>query len=341
VPDEALREFVASRVLSLPLSAPGPGLWTPDGVLQLSGPDGRLIIVEVVDQVSRPLVQDKWRQVRAYAEPRGAIPVLMVPRLTPAIRELADADGINWVDYSGNAHIEAAPVFIHVEGRTGGMAEPRPSVNPFSGRSLNLVRVLLDDPGRPWQQKQLVARSRLSQPRASKVLGALEERALVERDQENRYRVRDADGLLDAWAAAYDYRRNEIVPVHVSGDGMELARAIADRFEAADIIHWFTGLPAAWAYERFARFRLVSVYVSHDPVIVRDQLELREAERGANVHLIAARDQRYEIGHRVVDGLRCVHPTQVYVDLLGLPERAAEAADELRRHVFTDFANER
>ena len=31
-----------------------------------------------------------------------------------------------------------------------------------------------------------------------------------------------------------------------------------------------------------------------------------------------------------VDGVRCVHPLQVYLDLAGHPERAAEAADELR-----------
>ena len=35
------------------------------------------------------------------------------------------------------------------------------------------------------------------------------------------------------------------------------------------------------------------------------------------------------------DGLRCVHPVQVYMDLKGHPERAAEAAQHLR----TQFMN--
>jgi len=35
------------------------------------------------------------------------------------------------------------------------------------------------------------------------------------------------------------------------------------------------------------------------------------------------------------DGIRCVHPAQVYVDLKDHPERAAEAADRLRAELLT------
>jgi hypothetical protein len=136
--------------------------------------------------------------------------------------------------------------------------------------------------------------------------------------------------MLDAWADAHRYERQRIVPAHLSGVGIELARDLHDRLAGARIAHWFTGLPAAWAYDRFARFRLVSVYVDGDPEHLRGIVRLRETRRGANVHLIGNGGQRLDIGAARPDRLPCAHPAQVYVDLLGLPERAREAAEHLR-----------
>ena len=57
---------------------------------------------------------------------------------------------------------------------------------------------------------------------------------------------------------------------------------------------------------------------------------MRPNARGANVQLVGPDDQGVFDGRRSEDGLPCVAPVQVYLDLLSLPERAAEAADELR-----------
>lgn len=117
--------------------------------------------------------------------------------------------------------------------------------------------------------------------------------------------------------------------MHVSPDaeeGVELARTLQDKLRAADVTHWFTGLPAAWAHDQFAAFRLVSVFVDGDPDRVARDLGLRTSTRGATIHLMASAGQKLEIGQADPAGLRCAHPTQVYLDLLGLPERAEEAA---------------
>jgi hypothetical protein len=37
-------------------------------------------------------------------------------------------------------------------------------------------------------------------------------------------------------------------------------------------------------------------------------------------------------GARVVEGVPCAHPVQVYVDLKDQPERATEAADHLKQN---------
>jgi hypothetical protein len=40
------------------------------------------------------------------------------------------------------------------------------------------------------------------------------------------------------------------------------------------------------------------------------------------------------MGQRTLDGIACAHPLQVYLDLKAQPERASDAAADLRPHLF-------
>jgi len=62
-----------------------------------------------------------------------------------------------------------------------------------------------------------------------------------------------------------------------------------------------------------------------------DGLGFREEERGSNVWLVLPRDEDVFRGAGLRDGLRRVSAVQVYLDLKAQPERAEEAAEELRR----------
>lgn len=301
-----------------------------DGLIHLRGSRDAVIVAEIIARPSAPAVAAAWDRLRPQAEAQGAVPVLVIPWATASIAERARLEAINWVDLAGNASVVAPGLRVHIEGKKRTKA-PRlaPAVDPFARRSANLVRLLFVEPERAWRQKELVELSGLSQPRASKVLSALQEMSLVRREDGGSVHLLDPSALLDAWADIYSYRRQEILPAHMSGDGIELARSLQDKLRAADVTHWFTGLPAAWAYDQFAAFRLVSVFVDGDPDVIARDLGLRTSTRGANIHLIASREQKLEVGQADPDGLRCVHPTQVYLDLLGLPERAREAAEHL------------
>lgn len=302
----------------------------PHDLIELRSPTWPPLFAADVPRLSRPLLLDAWQRVRARARRSGAIAVLVVPSLPETLRQLAEHERINWVDLAGNARVADHKLLVLVEGRRRRVARRGGGTDPFAPRSANVVRQLLADPRRTWRQKELVERTGVSQPQTSKVLAALRELALVGDRDGGRIGLDDAEGLLDAWADAHRYDRQQIVPAHLSGVGMELARDLDDRLRQARIGHWFTGLPAAWAYDRFARFRLVSVFVEDDPERTRRRAGLRDAPRGANVHLIGTAGQRVDIGSTRPDGLPCAHPAQVYVDLLGLPERAREAAERLR-----------
>ena len=289
---------------------------TADALLELAiRPDGPTIVATSVDRPTAATLRETWHRLRALD--RDVIPVVVVPHLPNSARDIVEEDRINWVDLAGNAHIAAPQLLVHIEGRRPSRVRLTTGVDPFAGRSANVVRQLLVEPERIWRQRELVDATAISQPQASKVLAALQDMALV-RKAEDGFRVVDRAGLLDAWADAYRYGRNDIVPVHLNGEGIGLARTLHERLRAADVQHWFTGLPAAWAYDGFARFRLVSVFVDADPDLVRRDADLHATGRGANVHLIARGDQRVEAGQAEAEAIPCVHPVQVYVDLLGL-----------------------
>ncbi|MGH2945153.1 MAG: type IV toxin-antitoxin system AbiEi family antitoxin [Solirubrobacteraceae bacterium] len=299
-----------------------------DLVIEL--PDGRRWVAEVKSSARSADVATAARQARAYAR-EGELPVVVVPYMGAAGARAAAAEGVGWVDLSGNARLRDGDLFVRVEGRPNRYpSRGRPS-SPFAPASARVTRHLLQDPERSWRQAELSKATGLDDGRVSKLVARLDELELLERDGA-LLRPRDPDALLDAWAADYNFDGHDIVACHLTapGGGVELAREIADGLVEAKIPHALTGLPAAWMLDKFAQFRLLSVFVGEDPRRVADLLGARAEPRGANVQLIGPNDRGVFVGAEDVDGVRVVAPVQAYLDLLALPERAREAAEHLR-----------
>lgn len=280
---------------------------------------------------SRPGQVDRAaQQLKAFGG-ADAIPVLVVPYMSKAGAETAARAGLNWIDLSGNASIHDKGLRVWVQGKPNELrAAGRPS-SPFAPKSARVSRTLLLEPKRWWRQKDLVIATQLDDGNVSRVVRRLDEEALLER-RDKELRPRNPDLLLDAWGQEYRFDRHDAIAGHISGSGIEVARTLAENLTKRQIDHAFTGLPAAWAIDRFARFRLSAVYVDGDPRDVVEQLGIRQGSKGANVQILGPDDAGVFVGEQTCDGLRCVSTVQVYLDLLNLPERAAEAAQHLRDH---------
>jgi hypothetical protein len=258
-----------------------------------------------------------------------AIPLLVVPYMTPAGAKAAADRRLNWIDLSGNASLRDNDLYVWVQGHPNQFGARGRPASPFAPKSSRVARALLIEPARWWRQKDLAEHTDLDPGRVSRVVHRLDDDRLLERDSA-RLRPRDPDLLLDAWADDYRFDRHDIIIGHLTGSGAELARELNASLDAGAVDHAFTGLPAAWALDPFARFRLVSVYVAGDPRAAADGVGLRRNERGANVQIIGPDDRGVFDGQRTVENLPCVAPVQVYLDLGHLPERAPEAAEHLR-----------
>lgn len=333
---EALRKLpqILEELLDRPLGASiarevqVEGVARADAVAEI---DGQTWVFEIKSSSRPGTVAAAKEQLADAAEASGAtMAILVVPYMTAAGGKTASELHLNWIDLSGNASIRAGEDFyIHVRGNANRSAQRGRPSSPFAPKSARITRELLIDPKRWWRQKDLAVVTELDDGHVSRTVRRLREERLLD---ESGLAVRPLDPflLLDAWDDEYRFDRHDFVLGHASGSGIELARDVANRLREEEVKHAFTGLPAAWLLSHFAQFRLNSVYVDGDPREVADRIGLRVEGRGANVQLLAPDDVGVFKGERELDRITLVSPAQVYVDLRHLPERAPEAAGELR-----------
>ncbi len=308
-----------------------------EGIDAVADARGRRWIFQVKSSARPGVVASAAEQLATVAHP-DALAVLVVPFMTPAGAKAAADRGLRWLDLSGNAHIRDDDLYVWVQGRPNQfVARGRPS-SPFAPKSSRITRSMLLEPERWRRQKELAEVTDLDDGHVSRIVRRLADDQLLE-IRDSAVRPRDPSLLLDAWHDDYRFDRHDVVVGHASGAGIELARKLHDRLHNAQIDHAFTGLPAAWLLNPFVRFRLNSVYVRGDPRDAAEQVGLRRNEGGANVQIIGPDDQGVFAGQRAVEEMPCVATVQVYLDLGHLPERADEAAADLREHGLWDGAS--
>ena len=268
--------------------------------------------------------------------PAGAIPLLVVPYMGETGQQLCSQARTSWLDLSGNADIVGPRLRIRVLGQPNRFKRPGRPTSPFAPRSARLARALLLDRERSFTQGELVELTGLSRSYLSRLLSRYEEAGLVERRAEGRgwlYACPNPAGLLEAWRADYDFTEHTILRGHVAArTGLELTRQLVGGLAAAGVDHAATGLPAAWLWAPFAAFRTATIYLRDwPPAQLLERLGFHEGDRGSNTWLVVPSDVGVFEGGEELDGVLCVSAVQVYLDLKGHAERAAEAAEELRR----------
>ena len=261
------------------------------------------------------------------------IPLVAVPYMGPKARAWATERGLLWVDLSGNADVRADGLCIVVSGEPNRYASPGRPSNPFTPAYSRVSRALLVDADRWWKQAEIAEDVSLPPGTVSKAVQRLASLELIERNPDGAVRSRVPSVLLDSWAQRYRFSGHAVRRYHtVSRSGPEALEVLADRFTKSDITWAATGMSAAWHLTRFADFRINTFFVTTHP---RDPsaLGLRPVERGENIWLAVPKDDGVWYGHSE-QGLWCAHPVQVYLDLLGHPERADDAARELRAQLL-------
>lgn len=325
-----------SKVRVRPAQRLGPGKEEVDLVLDAS--PHRFVVEYKADGTAAP-ISAAARVVRAFVGRLGkkAIPMVVAPFMGEVGRLLCAETGVNWMDLSGNASIEAPGLRIHIQGHPNQFKRPGRPGSLFAPKSSRIAHWLLLHPERAFAQRELSQAVGLGEGFVSRIVRGLEEQELIVRESGGAVRIRDYDALLGAWREAYDFSKHTIVRGHIAARSSdEILRRLGEHFDSAELQHAVTGLAGAWLCTHFAGFRLVVFYVAQNPdPSVFQRIGFHEEQRGENVWLVVPNDAGVFLGSSRRDGLMCVDPLQLYLDLKNHPERSAEAAEHLRKAMLT------
>jgi hypothetical protein len=304
----------------------------PDFLVKASGYN---FIVECKSTAARAPLLMALQQISEIKDSfkKDAIPLIVVPYMGKSGMDFCRDHDLSWIDLSGNAHIKAPRLLVHVEGRKNRFKKVGRPANVFAPKSARIVRQLLIMPKKGYNQRELSQITGLDEGHTSRIVRRLEEHNLIDRDDQGTLRPTDPDQLLDAWLETYDFSKHQIIKGHIAArSGVELLKLISDTLAGQQMDYAATGLAAAWQYAQFAMFRLATFFIADPPgKNIFDLLHFREDDRGANTWLVVPNDKGVFHGSSARADIVCVHPVQIYLDLEGHPERAKEAASMVRQ----------
>ena len=312
--------------------------YRPDAVLRA---DSFVFVVEWKSVATAASIDSALRHVSRYAEElqrsghvaETVIPMVAVPFMGDVGRERCAECDVAWMDLSGNARIVAPGLRILIEGKPNRYKRRGRPSTAFAPKSSRIARWLLMHPDEPLTQRELARATGTDEGYTSRVVGKLLDEELIVRTDSGAVRPRDPVLLLDAWREVYDFTKHHVVRGHVAArSGEAILRQLAVSLDRASVPYAATGLAAAWSLGRFAAFRTATVYLQRElsPDLV-EEMSFQEDARGANVWLAVPNDVGVFHGSTTTrDGIVCVHPVQAYLDLHAHPERAEDAARELR-----------
>lgn len=267
----------------------------------------------------------------------SAIPLVAVPFMGEVGRKLCKEADVSWIDLSGNADIYAPNLRILITGRPNRFKSPGRPSNPFASKSSRIARWFLMHPNRAMSQRKLALKTDMDEGFTSRIISRLEEERLIDRKKDGTLQVLDPNILLDSWREVYDFNQHLILKGHITErSSSEVLKKLSDMLVKTKMPHAATGLCAAWLLNKYATFRIVTFYIkSHPSRDLLKKIGFREGSSGANVWIVMPKDEGVFHGSNILEGINCVHPVQVYLDLFGHPERAIEAAENIRHEILT------
>lgn len=254
------------------------------------------------------------KRVRALA-PNVKI-LVVAPWLSARTRELLAAEGMSYVDLTGNAlvRLENPALFIQTRGADRDPAPaPRGKARVRGPRAGRLIRTLVDVRP-PYGVRELAQATGLAPGYVSRLLDALDEDALAERSKRGRVQSVDVAGLLRRWAESYDvFSSNDAATFLAARGAAQALLPLADLPDAAQTA--VTGSFAAVRLAPVAGPALLCVYCENVNALA-EGLDLIPTDEGANTVLLRPFDPVVWQRTDRQDGIRYVAPSQAAIDCL-------------------------
>lgn len=326
------------------------GQSTVDALLMLRQPDGLPLMMAIeakkavyprdVRLAAYKLLQ--YRQSYGHDVELCLIAEMLSPNSRNALREA----GINYFDSSGTLYFHHRPWVVDIERKPKAHGPRRPA-KLFSGAREQVVHALLhhhlmSGPAEFISGAELAVLAETSTYTVSLTMQELERQDFVETKGSGpaqRRRLRDADGLLDAWAADWVHRREVVSRWYAYSPSGAPVDHLLQRLGNRQLEGWaLTGAAAANALvHRLTNVTRVEVIVPLGQAEhLAEELILKPADQGANILFIerAGAALMFLDEHPERPGSRFASPYIQYLDLLNGYGRNKELAEEYRHRVL-------
>lgn len=312
--------------------APGP----QDAILTISsGTAGAATFAIEAKNATRVSAADAVNQLDAASQANPRQLMFITEYMNPPLRRECESRGLSYLDTTGWAYVvsDNPPILIRLEGAS---RPPSPRGNaptaringPAAGRT---VRRLLElDP--PLGIRQLAELSSSSPGAVSKLMPTLVDAGAIERSTEGTIVHIRRRSLLERWTADYSFlNSNSLVLDYLAPRGLPY---VLDRLRDRNDL-CVTGSAAARTYlppdiTSVLPLSLLTVYGKDIPAIANSLGLVRTSRETSNVLMTVPRDPLLlEQLTQSAAGFRVAPLGQVLADLLTLPGRMAQEAEQL------------
>jgi hypothetical protein len=289
--------------------------------------DGRRFVFEVEFKLN-PAARD----VELLAKQRQQRPLLLIAtNISPTLARLCREKGVNYADLNGRLWLRTKGLLVEREAKNQRFRSSITLPDAFSVKSSRLVRTLLSQRGREWSHKELVKRTGLSKGLVSRLTRHLVEQGLLAQE-ERALKVKQWDGLLDAWAAQDDWQKRTTLHQYslLESDLEAIARRLLNTFPAGESLvftQWF----AANLRHPYTIAPVVSAYVTSFPEErIERELGARRVTDGGTLWLVATKDDGVFRETQRVGEFTLACDAQIYLDLVRAGLRGPDQAQALR-----------
>jgi DNA-binding Lrp family transcriptional regulator len=317
--------------------------WRPDFAARVSYKKLQFkLIGEIISQQSSSIFKAKLSLLKSHAaKVEGLVPFVVARYLSPDRRKQCQAEGVCFLDLSGNIFLEFDGLHVERTGYPNLFPEKRRGRSPFSDKASLILRAALSNPKKVWGVRELAQSVGLDPGFVSRTAQELEKRNYISRI-DSKIKLHEPKSLLEDWVREYDYKRNQEVRYFCLAKGPEeiIEKLVAARLP--DDLPYALGLHAgASLIAPYSVYNEVHIYAKNKGVINRflEKMKLSEAGEGANIiFLLPYYRHSVFYGKQRIRDVWVVSDLQLYLDLHNYPIRGLEQAEHLYekrlRHVL-------
>jgi len=306
-----------------------------DFTFQVTGPSvKRFLVIEVKTRGEPRQAREAVNQLLRYQlQAEGAYGVLVAPYISLRAAEICKAEGIGYLDLSGNCRLSFDGVFIEREGKPNKFAEKRDLRTLYSPKATRVLRVLFSDPARFWKVEKVAGTADVSLGLVSNVKKLLRDREWL-REEKRGFALRRPLELLKEWSENYSFRQNEAKDYYSLKSPGEIETALAESCVEQGVEYGLALFSAAVRMAPAVRYERVFAYLEGPVDDVARTLGLKGVATGPNVTLLSPYDVGVFFDAKDYDGIRTVSPIQTYLDLVNYKGRGGEAAAAILKEVI-------